>query len=49
MHATIEKFLSRGGSHAGERDLMDEDGDDNNELLLSMSGVINGIAQRDSR
>jgi hypothetical protein len=49
MHATIEKFLLKGGAEAGGKDLMGEGGGESDELLLSMSGIINGIAQHDSR
>ena len=49
MHSEIEKFLSKGGADAGAKDLLVEGGNAGNELLQSMSGVINSIALHDNR
>jgi hypothetical protein len=53
MHSAIEKFLSKGGAGAGNKGLLEEGGDANDdahvELLQSMSSIINSIAQSDSR
>jgi hypothetical protein len=49
MHSTIERFLSKSGSDSEVRDLAASGQAEDNELLLSMSSVINSIATNSSR
>jgi hypothetical protein len=49
MHAAIEQFLTQSGTDGEARDLVASAEAAGNELLLSMSSVINSIAKKDSR
>jgi len=53
MHSAIEKFLvnsgADGSSTTSPRHLAESVEDSGNELLHSMSAVVNNIAQKDSR